>query len=383
MIAPAPGFLARLASLTRKEARQLVRDPANLAFALLLPIALILLFGYGITLDVKQAPVAVVLEDPSPQAHDAVSGLALTPWIRPVPVATMAQAERLMATGALDAIVRVPPDFASAEAAGRARVQLVLHGTDAATARVVQAYVTAALAQPLRASADAAGGAAPPDEPGAPGAVSVVPRLWFNVANTSTWYLIPGLIVLIMTLVGAFLTSLLVAREWERGTMEALLVTPVRPAEILLSKMIPYFAVGLAGTLLCLAAARWLFHLPFEGPLALLLLAAVLYLIVSLGMGLLISSVARNQFLASQVALLASFLPAMMLSGFIFDLHNVPAVVRVVANLLPATHFLEAEKTLLLAGDVPSVVWPDLGLLVLYAVLFVGAAWAVTRKRLD
>jgi len=382
-------FWSRLRSLTRKETRQLLRDRANLAFGLVLPIALILLFGYGITLDVTDAPVAVVLEDASPQARQAVSGLQRTPWIHPVFVPTMTQAEALIVDRRVDGIVRVPSDFASALAAGRAHVQLVVHGSDAATARVVQSYVQGALAQATLEDADAAG-AGPDRDPRAdpaanaprPGRVQVESRLWFNVANTSTWYLVPGLLVLIMTLVGAFLTSLLVAREWERGTMEALLVTPARPLEILLSKMIPYFGVGMLGCSLCLVAAKWLFHLPFEGSVALIVLASMLYLVVALGMGLLISSVTKNQFLASQVALIASFLPAMMLSGFLFDLRNVPVVVRAIAQVLPATHFLELVKTLLLAGDVGSVVVRDLALLALYAVGFVVAAGLATRKRL-
>ena len=374
---PATGFRARLVSLTRKEVRQLLRDRSNIAFALLLPIVLILLFGYGISMDLPEARVAVVDDDRSPQAQDALSGLRLSPWLAPRPADSMAAATTMMKRGEVDAIVHVPSDFAHGLAAGGARLQLVLRGTDAATARVVDAYVESALGQWLR-EPDVAGAAAA----GATGRATVEPRMWFNVAATSTWYLVPGLIVLIMTLVGAFLTSLLVAREWERGTMEALLVTPVRPLEILLSKVLPYFVVGMAGCLLCLAAARWLFELPFAGSLALVLLACVLYLFVALGMGLFISSVTKNQFLASQVALITSFLPAVMLSGFLFDLRNVPAVVRVVGNALPATHFLELIKTLLLAGNEPAIVVPDLLLLAAYAAGFLAAARIATRKRL-
>lgn len=379
------GRRVRLLALIRKEWRQLVRDRANLAFALVLPVALILLFGYGITLDVTRAPLALVLEDRSPQARDAVSGLSLTPWLAPVEVATMADAEALVRERRVDGIVRVPPDFSAAQARGDARIQLVVHGADATTARVVQGYVTAALAQPGRARRDAAGGGPEAgDGARAPQAgVVVEAHQWFNVADTSTWYLVPGLLTIVMTLVGAFLTSLVVAREWERGTFEALLVTPVRPVEVLVAKLVPYFVVGLVGCALCLAAARWLFHLPFAGPLALIGLGAVLYLLVALGLGLLISSVARNQFLASQVALVTSFLPAMMLSGFLFDLRNVPPVVRAVGQALPATHFLELEKTLLLAGAVPAIVAKDLALLAGYAVAFLLAARAATRKRLD
>jgi ABC-2 type transport system permease protein len=379
------GFWSRLASLTRKEVRQLMRDRSSIAFGLLLPIALILLFGYGISLDVRDARVAVVVDAPTPQSHDVLSGLALSPWLSPLPVASMRAASRLLDEGRVDAIVHVPSDFARALAAGDARVQLVLQGSDAATARVMQGYVTAALGQWSREPAGTSAQAAGPGMASTAGGLGVAvlePRLWFNAANTSTWYLVPGLVVLVMTLVGAFLTSLLVAREWERGTMEALLVTPVRPAEILLSKMLPYFVVGAIGCALCLAAARWLFDVPFEGSLALIALACALYLLVALGLGLFISSATKNQFLASQVALIASFLPAMMLSGFLFDLHNVPLVVRAVGNVLPATHFMHVLKTLMLVGDVPAIVVPDLLLLAAYAAAFVGAARVVTRKRL-
>jgi len=377
------GFWSRLISLTRKEVRQLMRDRSNIAFGLLLPIALILLFGYGISMDVREARVAVVVDAPTPQSSDVLSGLALSPWLSPVPVSSMAEASRLLGAEKVDAIVRVPSDFAATLAAGDARVQLVLQGNDAATARVMQAYVTAALGQWSReASGTSAQGASNAPPGFGVGVVVVEPRLWFNAGNTSTWYLVPGLVVLIMTLVGAFLTSLLVAREWERGTMEALLVTPVRPTEILLSKMLPYFVVGAIGSALCLIAARWLFDVPFEGSLALIALACVLYLLVALGLGLFISSVTKNQFLASQVALIASFLPAMMLSGFLFDLHNVPAVVRAIGNVLPATHFMELLKTLMLVGNVPAVVVPDLLLLAAYAAAFVVAARVATRKRL-
>jgi len=190
------------------------------------------------------------------------------------------------------------------------------------------------------------------------------------------------LIVLIMTLTGAFLTSLVVAREWERGTLEALFVTPVRPTEILLAKMIPYFLVGMVGFAMCLLAARFLFRVPFLGSLWLLLLSSVLYMFVALGVGLLISSATKNQFIASQLALLTSFLPAMMLSGFLFDLNNVPIVVRYIGQALPATHFLELIKTLMLAGNVWPIVFKDFAILVTYALVLLTAARLVTRKRI-
>ncbi|UGQ47162.1 ABC transporter permease [Massilia endophytica] len=361
------GFMQRLVALTRKEFRQLLRDSSNLAIGIVLPIVLILIFGYGLSLDVKNAPVAIVLEDGSPTAFEAVAGLRLSPVFSPVMLGSMHDAEALMRERKVDAIVRVPASFARDLGMGTARIQLLVHGSEANRATIILNYATAALGRKAG--------------PG-PG-IAVEQRMWFNAANTSTWYLVPGLIVLIMTLVGAFLTALVMAREWERGTLEALFVTPVRPAEILLAKIIPYFCVGMCGLILCLLAARFLFHVPMQGSLLILLFSSMLYLFVAVGMGLLISSVTRNQFIASQVALLTSFMPSLMLSGFLFDLRNVPVVVRVVGNVLPATHFMELVKTLFLAGNVWPLILRNCAILAAYAVVLLGLARFVTRKKLD
>ncbi len=173
------------------------------------------------------------------------------------------------------------------------------------------------------------------------------------------------------------------AREWERGTIEALFVTPVRPLEILLAKIIPYMAIGLCGLMLCLLAAQFLFHVPMQGSLLLIMFSSALYLIVAVGMGLLISCVTKNQFLASQVALLSSFMPSLMLSGFLFDLRNVPPLVRAIGNILPATYFMDLLKTLFLAGNVWPLVLRNCAVLLLYAIVLLGLARRFTRKSLD
>jgi ABC-2 type transport system permease protein len=376
------GFWSRLFSLTRKEFRQLLRDSSNLAIGILLPMVLILIFGYGMSLDVKNAPVAVVMEDASPTAHEAIAGLQLSPTIAPILLGSMHDAEELMRERKVDGIVRIPSDFSRSLAAGNARVQLIVHGADAGRASIILAYVSGALAQYAVRQADRLGGGTGADAPPV-GSVTVEQRMWFNAANTSTWYLVPGLIVLIMTLVGAFLTALVMAREWERGTLEALFVTPVRPVEILLAKIIPYFAVGMLGLALCLLAARFLFAVPMYGSLFVVVFSSMLYLIVAVSLGLVISSVTRNQFLASQIALIATFMPSMMLSGFLFDLRNVPTAVRVIGHVLPATYFMDLIKTLFLAGDVWPVIWRNCAVLLCYAVGLLLVARAVTRKSLD
>ena len=370
------GSAQRLRALIRKETRQLLRDRSNLMVGIFLPLMLILIFGYGLSFDVRNVPIAIVLDEPSPLANDVVAGFYLSPYFSPVPLTSMHDAQRLMRERKVDAIVQLRGEFARDLAAGNARIQVLVNGVDANRARVLQAYAQGALAQwAVRRAAEGMPGTAP--------GVSVEPRLWFNEANTSTWFLVPGLIVLIMTLIGALLTALVMAREWERGTLEALFVTPVHVTEILISKIVPYFVVGMIGLALCLLAARFLFEVPIRGSLLLILLCSMLYLLVALGMGLLVSAAVKNQFLAAQIALVVSFLPAMMLSGFIFDLRSVPVVVYAVSRVLPATYYVEALQTLFLAGDVGWLIAKDCAVLAVAAFLLLFFARLKTRKELE
>jgi ABC-2 type transport system permease protein len=290
---------------------------------------------------------------------------------------SMVEAERALRAGDVDGIVRVPSDFSRRLAAGDAPVQLVVNGVDAVTASAIEGYVGGALATFAQRHADRAGG-----KPSPGGRVTVVQRMWFNEAANSTWYLVPGLIALVMTLIGAFLTSLLIAREWERGTLESLFVTPVRPLELVLAKLAPYLVVGAIDLVMCLLAARFVFHVPIRGSLWVIVFASLLYLAVSLLLGLLISGRTRSQFLASQVALLVSFLPALMLSGFVFDLRNVPVVVQVISHLLPATHFMGLIKTLFLAGNNWPMIVQGCAILSLYIAVLTVATRRTLRKRL-
>ncbi len=356
----------------------MLRDRSNLAVGLALPVALILLFGYGLSFDVRNAPLAVVMEDNAPMARQAVSGLQGSPYLRPVWVGSMQEGERMLRGGEVDGIVRVPIDFSRQLNAGQATVQLIVNGVDQGTASTIEGYVSGALASAALNRLDRNAG----DARHTPG-IALVQRMWFNEASNSTWYLVPGLIALVMTLIGAFLTSLLIAREWERGTLESLFVTPVRPLELVLAKIAPYMVIGAIDLLLCLLAAVFLFEVPLRGALWVVALASLLYLMVSLLLGLFISGATRSQFVASQMALLVSFMPAMMLSGFVFDLRNMSAVVRVISQVLPATHFMELIKTLFLAGNDWPMIVGKCGILVLYIVVLTVATWSTLRKRLD
>jgi len=371
-------FHVRLAALVRKELRQMLRDKSNLLVGFFLPVGLILLFGYGLSFDVKNAPVALVLDENSAIARDLTAGLEGSRYLSPRRIATMAEASDLLAHGKVDAIVHVPGDFARTQSRGQGQIQLILNGADSVTATALEAYIGGAIGSALQHRMDR--GASLP--PGA-GHVTIVQRTWFNEASISTWYLVPGLVVLIMTLVGAFLTSLLIAREWERGTLEALFVTPVRPLELVLAKLAPYIIIGLIDLAMCILAAKLLFAVPIRGSLLAILVSSLLYLIVSLLLGLFISGATKNQFAASQIALLTSFMPALMLSGFVFDLRNVPIGVTVVSQLVPATHFMSLIKTLFLAGTDWGMVAKSCTILSVYALVLLLATRAKLRKKLD
>lgn len=366
----------RLRALTHKETRQLLRDKSNLMVGLFLPLLLILIFGYGLSFDVKDASVALVTEDTSPTAQDVLSGFYLSPYFSPVPLVSMNAALQLMRERKVDAIVYLRADFSRSLASGNATIQVLVNGVDANRARVLEVYAQGAIAS-WSAKRAAAGQAllAPP-------AVTLEARQWFNEANNSRHFLVPGLIVLIMTLNGALLTSLVIAREWERGTLESLFVTPVRATEIVISKLVPYFVVGLLGLIMCLLSAKLLFAVPIRGSLTLIVITSMLYLLVALGTGLLISAATRNQFLASQIALVVSFLPALMLSGFIFDLRSVPAAIRYISRVLPATYYVEALQTLFLAGNVAGLLLRDCAILAVAAAALLVFARLNIRKEL-
>jgi ABC-2 type transport system permease protein len=368
--------LRRLRALTQKETRQLVRDKSNLLVGLFLPLMLILLFGYGLSFDVRHMPVAIVTEDTSPTAQDVLAGFYLSSYFHPVPLVALHDAVQLMRERKVDAIVYVRSNFSRQLASGNASIQILVNGADPTRARVMEGFAQGAIAQwaAKRAAAGQMINAAP--------AITLEARQWFNEANNSRFFLVPGVVVLIMTLNGALLTSLVMAREWERGTLEALFVTPVRTTEIVIAKLVPYFVVGLGGLALCLLSAKFLFFVPVRGSLLLIILTSMIYLVVSLSTGLLISAAIKNQFLASQIALVVGFLPALMLSGFIFDLHSVPPFVRAVSRVLPATYYVEALQTLFLAGNVASLLVRDSLALIAAAVILLVAARANTRKEL-
>ncbi|MBK0063627.1 MULTISPECIES: ABC transporter permease [unclassified Acinetobacter] len=366
----------RLAALIRKEIHQLLRDKSSLAIGLILPLILILLFGYGLSFDLNNGRVGVVAQNMTPQSQQLIAGLNGTKYITALPYTSFYQAEQAMGRAEIDAIVNLPTDFAQQSAQNTATIQVITNGRSTTIASALQGYISGALltAQTIQADRNNIGTSA--------GLISVEQRMWFNESANSTWFLVPGLIVLVLTLIGAFLTGLLIARERERGTLEALFVTPVRPLEIVLSKLIPYIVIGMIDIVMCLLAASLIFDVPIRGSLLSIISASFLYLLVSLLLGLTISGFSKSQFQASQMALLVSFMPAMMLSGFVFDTRNLPWLIQIISQILPATHFMSLIKTLFLGGDDWGLWLKECGILMVYVVILMTASCRSLRKRL-
>jgi ABC-2 type transport system permease protein len=367
----------RLLGFLRKELLQIRRDPSSIALALVMPVVLILLFGYGVSLDAEHVPVAVVLDGSGSAGRELYAGLAGSPYFAPVRATTQAEAEALMADHSVEAIVRVNSDFESELGQPAvAPVQLILRGIDSNRARLIGNYLDGVVGQ-WSAQRGARG------QPAAAPAVTVSPRTWFNPSLRSTNFLVPGLVALVMTLTGALLTALVVAREWERGTMEAILVTPLRPTEFLVAKILPYYLLGMGGMVLSVGLGLLLFDVPLAGSYLALFVMSSLFLLASLGMGLAISSTVRVQFVAAQTSIITGFLPAFFLSGLLFDLDSTPWPIRAISHLVPARYFVSASQTLFMAGDLWSVLLPDALALALMASLLIGLARRNTGTRLD
>jgi ABC-2 type transport system permease protein len=365
----------RLMALARKESLQALRDPSTLLIAFVLPVVLLFLFAYAVSLDVRKVRLGVVVESPSAAAQALAAAFAGTRYLDVSFAHDRREVAGKMVSGALRGFVVIPQDFEQRLAARGAQplVQVITDGSQPNTANFVANYAQGVV-QSWRAGLGS-------EVPAA--AVTLEPRYWFNAELESRRALVPGAIAIIMTIIGTMLTALVVAREWERGTMEAVLSTPATIAEILIGKLLPYFVLGMLSTLVAAALAVFVFGVPLQGSLLALLLLAAMFMVPALGQGLLISSLARNQFLASQIALFTGFLPAFMLSGFLFEIDAMPAAIQALTWLIPARYFVTSLKTVFLAGDLWTVFVPDLLAMAAIGALFFVLARRATRKNLE
>jgi len=368
----------QLGAVMIKEAKQVTRDPSSWIIAVVLPLTFLFLFGYGISLDTTVVKIAVVREDDGRDAHDLAAALTHSKWFLVVPAVDRRAGERLLQDQNVKAVVLIPAQFGRMLHAENtsAQVQVLVDGAEPNTANFVHGYVSAIWSGFLASRALQQGASVTPP-------VSVEARYWYNANAESRWFLIPGSMTVIMTLLGTLLTSLVIAREYECGTLEALYATPLTRGQILIGKTLPYFVLAMLSMLVCVLTALLLFRLPLRGSLLTLGLVSAAFLVPALGQGLLISVTMKTQMAAAQLGLMTGYLPAMMLSGFLFDINSMPGWLRPVTYLIPARYMNISLQTVFLAGDVWAVLLPNTLFMLAVGALFFGLTWRRLHKRID
>ena len=375
--------ITRLVAIARKEFLQILRDPRSLMIALLMPLVQMLMLGYGVSLDIKHVPLCTWDREASQQSRSLLKGFAASQYFEVVKVlGNYRQLTRAIDAGDCRIAIVIPPDFSlRLNDAGAASVQAIVDATDDNTASVAAGYAQAVVAsfsaQVQLNAANMQG------RPAVIAPLSVQSRVWFNEDLESKNFIIPGLAAMILALVGAQLTSLTVSREWERGTMELLISTPVTPMEVMLGKLLPYFVIGLLDAAFCILLAIFWFQVPFRGTFFTLFVTTALFLVVVLGIGYLISVSIRSQLGASQIALLLTMLPTTLLSGYTFPIDQMPAPIQAVTYLVHARYYVTILKGVFLKGLGPAALAAPILALTLYAAVIAFFAARAFRKTLD
>ncbi len=373
----------RIKAVARKEFLHVIRDPRSLLMGLALPMLLLFMFGYALTLDVDKVPLIVWDQSETPASREFISRFSGSRYFSLTGSASdIRQIERAIdRRDALIALV-VPTDFGRTITAGRrTTVQAIVDGSDSNTATIALGYAEAIIrlysrditvAQMLRQSGTAA---APP--------LDIRPRVWFNDDMVSRNAIVPGLIAVIMMVIAALLTSLTIAREWETGTMEQLAATPLTGSELIIGKLLPYFGIGIIDLTLAVLVGRFAFDVPLKGDLWLLIGISLLFIFGALSLGILISIVGKSQFAASQFALVATLLPAFLLSGFIFPIANMPKPLQIMTHLIPARYFVTILRGIYLKGVGLTILWHEVAFLALFGVLVRVMAVKKFRKKIS
>lgn len=338
-----------LPALVKKEFLQIIRDPSALLIAFVLPLVLLFLFGYGVNLDSGRTKVGLVMESSDRDSVSLLTAYTNSKYFEVSVGRDRREFADELTAGRLRGIVVIPGEFQKDLAGvGPAAIQIITDGSETNSANFVKNYAEGALNTWLAQRQNERGLAKQPP------LISLEPRFWYNQELSSRNFLIPGSLAIVMTLIGVILTALVIAREWERGTMEALMATPVSIGQIILGKFITYFILALMSMFLCWAVAVFWYGVPYRGSLPALFSVSAVFMVGALGQGLLISTITRDQYLAAQVALVSGFLPSFILSGFIFEIASMPGPIRGITSLIPAKYFVSCLQSVFLAGDV----WP-------------------------
>lgn len=373
--------LKRIKAVAWKEFVQIKRDPRSLGLALAIPLFLLLIFGYGLSLDIDHVRTVVWNQDAGSElTRNFLLNFENSKYFKVIRYTdNYRDIQHMLDNGeALMALI-IPKDFSHyLQSGNKAPLQLLIDGSDANTATIARGYAQMVVAKynvDLLSDAFAAQGL------GRPQAVDARPRIWFNMGLTSTWFIVPGVIAMIIMIIASLLTSICIAREWERGTMEQLISTPVKAPELIIGKFIPYFAIGFFDLMVGVILARFLFGVPFRGSYFLLIVLSSLFLTGALSQGIWISVVARSQLMASQLASLTTMIPTVLLSGFVYPIFNMPKFIQAVTYFVPARYYIVVLRESFLKGGGIGNVWDEGLLLFLFAFLMLGMAIRRFRKK--
>ncbi len=368
--------ITRLRAVARKEILQLRRDTRSLALAFVLPVLLVLIFAYGISWDVKDIRTVVVDQDASPRSRELVDAFHASGYFVLEPLASTGEIDGRIDRGSAQLAIVIPPDFSEDLGSGApAQLQAVVDGSDANTATIILGYTRAVTEAYTRSLLSSKGLAA-----GSP--IRLESRVWYNEELVSRNMIVPGLIAVIMMIIAAMLTSLTIAREWERGTMEQLASTPVHRFEVVLGKLLPYLAIGLIDVVLASLLGVLLFDVPFRGNVLLLMVTSTLFLVGALGLGMFISAATRSQLLATQLAMVVTFLPAFLLSGFMYSIDVMPRGLQAVTWLIPARYFVVVTRGVFLKGVGVDVLHTQALTMIAFAVVGLVLSTRVFRKEI-
>lgn len=370
--------IRRLRALMIKEFFQIIRDPSSILISVVLPLILLFIYGFGVSLDMNNLRIGLVLEDTSPDAQSFAKSLTNSPFFEVTIARHRYEFDEAIIKGSIRGIVVIPSYFSEFRRRPDtiAPIQVIADGSEPNTASFVQNYVQGAWQNWLQQEGISK------DLQGLPLVIPQI-RFWYNEELESRYFLIPGSLAIIMTLIGTLLTALVVSREWERGTMEALMATPVTKSELIIGKLVPYFILGMISMLLSTLFAVYFYHIPLRGSLLVLTGVTAAFLLSALSVGLLISTLARNQFVAAQAAIVSSFLPAFILSGFVFEISSMPLPIRTVTYLIPARYFVSSLQTLFLVGNVWRLIAINTLFMIAFASLLLFLTARKTVKRLD
>jgi ABC-2 type transport system permease protein len=366
----------RLFAMMVKETHQILRDPSTLLIAFVLPPILLFLFGYAVNLDTARTRIGLAVLDSSEASRSLATAFQNSRWFKVATASSVAPLKAALVSGRIRAIVVLPQDFGRQVADGGGSIQVIADGSIPNTASFAAAY-----AEGVRATW-AAGRAAERGAASATPVVQLVDRYWFNPELTSRFFLVPGAMAIVLTMIGTLLTALVIAREWERGTMEAIMATPISMAELIITKIVPYYLLGLGSAAVCTVLAVTVFGVPFRGsPLALFLIVSA-FLAPALGQGLFISAATKNQFIASQIALLTAFLPALLLSGFLFEISSMPRVVQLITYAFPVRYLMPLLQSVFIAGDLWGLFGRGIAVMLGFGVFYFVLTVLATKRRI-